>query len=137
MAERLSAKLYNLLDKPNSRAYVHHDLRQFLAILLAHRILRSKNSPLCLDRVALGRAVSKLLGQDPLPLQGATEIIHLELLLRVLAEALLSLSKETFTLSHKVGEVWCAAIKHFDEVYGRIVEQKPVGLDVECWSVAF
>src|SRR5436305_172194 len=119
MAESLNTKLAYLLNKPSS--YDREDLLHFQAILLAHRILRSKKSPLCLNTLSLGKAVSKLLGQNELLVYSAAELVSLELLLRVTAEAMLSLSNETFTISHKVREVWYAALDYWFDVYLRIV----------------
>jgi hypothetical protein len=122
---------------PRHQVYSDQDLRQFLTILLAHRILQSSNSGLCLNLSHLSKAVSKLLCQEPIRTHAPTEFVYLERLLRVLVEALLSLSKETFTLSHKVGVAWYAAINDLFDVYVRIVAQKPVELEVERWNVAF
>jgi hypothetical protein len=137
MAESLNTTLVYLLDKPTSNTYDHEDLLHFQAILLTHRILRSKNSPLRLNTLSLGKAVSKLLGQNQLLVYSAADIVPLELLLRVTAEAMLSLSNETFTISHKVREVWYVALDYWFDVYLRIVDHESVGLDVERWTVAF
>ena len=112
-------------------------LFQLWPILIVHRYYRrTSNTINCLRLQDLGRIVDRLLHQDPVLYYEPKELITLERLVRVLAEALLCLSEERFALAHAQAVSWSKLIDTLFGQYQRLA-LKPEGLEIERWNVAF
>ena len=133
----LSSAVEDILTGPGCITLSGETLFQLSAILMVHRIYRTRRPTYCLGLQNLGRIVNTLLHQELIQYYEPKAIILLERHLGVVAEGLFSLSEERFTLAHVQAVSWYKAIGELFVVYERLVADKMTGLEIEQWNVAF